>query len=516
MAHSRDNQGQTPPGPAVRPRSVPVLTSDLLWPTAVLAGLFFFVSTHPIRPHDFWWHLKVGQEIAQTHQIPQVDVFSYTVPGSPYASYNIYWLADLVLYWVYALGGPALNIFVHAALITGVYLLLFLLCQRLAGDARMAAGAVFAAGMLGFENWNLRPQAITFLLFTVYLWLVYSFRTQVKTPRWLVLAFPALMVIWVNCHGSFPLGIVLLGIWLVETVWERARVGARSGREIWVPVAALVLTAAATLLNPQGVGIFGYLRQMSAHPVVRSLPEWAPASLSTRDGIAFLVLAPLGLILLLWAGRARSGLFHWLMLLTFALLACRTGRAIVWFGLVLAPIVAEVLPRVLPRQKPGIGSETPPPRGEQIILALLMLFFAGMIVISLPWLKHRLPLPERKAGLISAETPVAATEVLLQRHLPGNVFHDMAYGSYLIWRAQPQYRVFVDPRIELYPAWLWDIYHSVSRGDPGWQHYLSWYGVRTVMLSRIEQAGLVRAMRTQPQWRLEYEDRHTVVFVYRG
>jgi hypothetical protein len=254
---------------------------------------------------------------------------------------------------------------------------------------------------------------------------------------------------------------------------------------------------------------------MSANPVVQGLPEWAPASLATRDGIALFVLAPLGVALLLWAGRARSGLYHWLMLLTFGLLAWKTGRAIVWFGFVLAPIVAEVLPRVLPaRERPP--EPEPGSRGDRVVLALLMVFFAGIVVVSLPWFKDRLPLPEQKAGLISVETPVAATEVLLQRRLPDNVFHDMAYGSYLIWRAAPQVRVFVDPRIELYPAATWATYHAVSRGDPDWERDLSRHGVRTAMLSRTDQAGLVQRMRMSARWRVEYEDARTLIFVYRG
>lgn len=488
-----------------------LLTPESLWPLAVLACLFAFVSTHPVRPHDFWWHLDAGRDIARTGQIPQVDQDSYTAFGQPYPSYNIYWLADWLLYQVHHLGGTALNVFAHTLLITGTYLLLYLLCRRLSGDVRIATVALVAAAALGFENWNLRPQAISFLLFTLTLWLIYAFRTSLKTPRWLLLAFPLLMVVWVNCHGSFPLLIVLVGTWLVETAWERWRIGARSRRSIALPAVALALSAAAVLLNPQGLAIFDYLRQMGDNPVVQNLPEWTPASLATKDGIAFFILAPLGLIVLLWAGRAHSGLFHWLMFIAFALLALRTGRAIIWFGLVLAPLMAELLPRVLPPTRPARQAFA-----DRAIIGALMIGFLALMVITLPWFKNRLPLPPQKAGLISAETPVAATNFLLQHHLPPQLFHDMAYGSYLIWQAAPRYRVFVDPRIELYPARLWDEYHAISRGEAGWEERLRNYGVRTAMLDRQLQAGLVAQMQTRPQWSRVYEDPRTTIFVYDG
>lgn len=505
--------------PAVLPSPRPaVLPSDYLWPVAVLACLFAFVSTHPIRPHDYWWHMAVGREIVSTGHLPAVDVYSYTVPGKPYPSYNAYWFSDVLMYEVYRLGGPAMSVFVHTLIITGTYCLVLVLCWRLSGNPRIAALAVLCAAALGIENWNLRPQAFSFLIFTLYLCLIQEFRLNAKVPRALLLAFPALAVVWVNCHGSSPLALVLLGVWLLETLWERWRIGPQAPREVWVPMAALGLAAAALLVNPLGIGLFAYLREMNTNIVVRHQPEWQPASMGSLDGIAFFVLAPLGLALLLWAGRARSGLYHWLMFLGFAVLAAKTGRAIIWFGLVLAPIVAELLPRLLPwgrRLPAGTASPAEGRRSQRDPGAtILIVCFVGLMIVTLPWFKQYLPMPPKKAGLIAAETPVAATEYLLQHHLPPQVFHNMPYGSYLIWRAYPQYHVFLDSRIELYPAWLWDIYSGATSAAPGWQDNFKRFGVRTVMASRSMQPWLIDALAKEPGWQRVYEDSQTVIFVH--
>jgi hypothetical protein len=121
----------------------------------------------------------------------------------------------------------------------------------------------------------------------------------------------------------------------------------------------------------------------------------------------------------------------------------------------MAPVLAEhfqALAVLLPRS-------TQPGEVSQAISRRLNALFAGvillMVLITLPWFKEGLPLPELKRGLISAETPVEATQFLLDNRLPGPIFHHMAYGSYLIWAAQPDYPVFVDPRIELYPYSYW-------------------------------------------------------------
>ncbi|MBN1919719.1 MAG: hypothetical protein JW892_00620 [Anaerolineae bacterium] len=134
-------------------------------------------------------------------------------------------------------------------------------------------------------------------------------------------------------------------------------------------------------------------------------------------------------------------------------------------------------------------------------------------VFSLPWFKGLWPLAPEKAGLISAETPIAATEFLLREQPPGPLFHAMSFGSYLIWEAQPEYPVFVDPRIELYPAELWLDYIRISAATPGWEEKLAGYGIRTLMLSSSEQAGLVAAVRESGEWHTLYEDSAAAIFV---
>ena len=514
-----DNEVKEPNGPL---RARTRVTMEHLWALAVIACIWAYVATHPIRPHDFWWHLEVGREIVATHQIPQVDAFSYTVPGAPYPSYNVYWLADTLLYLVYAAGGPALSVFAHSLLIVLTYGLVLWRCGRLSGSGRVAALCAVAAAACGFENWNLRPQAITFLLATVYLVLIYWLRSRgadrpgrrgpekrVRDGRAhavpaAVLTFPLLMVVWVNCHGSFPLGIVLLGMWLVETLVE-------DRRRAWVPLVALGLSAAAMLLNPQGLGIFGYLAAMAGNPVVQRLPEWAPASLATKDGAVFFVLLGLSVIVLALAWR-RVRLFHVLSFVFFALLAWKTGRAIVWFGLAVAPVLAETLPALLPQARAAERAD----RAEAIINSVFAAGLLALMVVTLPWLKDRLPLSPQKAGLVSSETPLAATDYLMAHHLPPPVFASMSYGSYLIWAAQPTYKMFADPRIELYPQSVWDDYHAVSDARPDWQDILDRYEVQTLMVEVREQPRLVAAAEGSPQWRQVYEDARTVMLVRRA
>jgi len=486
-----------------------------LWVLAVLIGIFAFVNTHPIRPHDFWWHMAIGREIVDSGEIPEVDAYSHTMAGQPYASYQMYWLPDIGLYAVYKLGGAALSILVQSLIITLAYAMIFLLCFRLSRSWRVAAFGVIFAAALGLNNWNLRPQIITYLLGALFLWAVYEYRMRPR--KGLFLVFPAAMMVWVNSHGTFPIGLVLLGIWLLDEVFRvlRARLSGNDAearlRRVWPPMIALVITALAALANPRGIGVFHYVITLTTDPVVRNLvPEWAPPSFSTPGGTVFYVGLLLTSLILAFSPR-RPDPFQVFCYLGFAVLALKTTRGIVWYGLVLAPVLSDHVSALSSRLR--LSKRAPGPSGgvPAINLALVGLLLV-MAFVSLPWFKHVLHFPESKAGLIHAETPIEATQFLLDERPPPPVFHTMSFGSYLIWAAQPGYRVFVDSRIELYPQEIWHDYLLVSRAQCGWEERLEHYGIQTLMLSPIEQPTLVETVKASAGWQKIYQDPYAVIF----
>ena len=480
-----------------------------LWGITLLAGIFIFLNTHPIRPHDFWWHMRAGQEIAATGQIPQYDTFSSTMYGAPY-NYTVYWMAQVAMYYTYSLGGPALVVFLHSTIITAGYALLFRLCHMQSDNRRIATLCVFIAAALGIHSWNVRPQTVTFLLGPMYL---YTIAQYTRRPRRALLAlFPVGMLVWVNSHGSFPIGLILLGLWLIDAWTTRHK----TPRPLWPDaLAALTLTTLAGLLNPRGIGILHYLVGMGQNPAVQQLvPEWAAPTFAQVDGATFYsLLLVSSLILLLSPRRPRPA--QLLAFVMFGALSWRTSRGIPWFGIILAPILADSLPPLF--AKSGVSLTEKPPtstnlRVNQGFLALIILVVVG----TLPWFKAHLPLPPLKAGLISAETPLQATDYMLQVDCPTPIFNEVGFGSYLIWAAQPNYPVFVDPRIDLYPLELWLDYIRISAAAPSWEEKLEHYGARTLLLNPQTQAGLVAAARESQQWREVYQDEVSVILITRG
>ena len=486
-----------------------------LWALVILAGVFVFVNTHPIRPHDFWWHIAVGREILQTKAIPQVDTYSYTASCTPYPSYQVFWLMELVLYLVYRAGGAALIVFFQSLVITAAYSIILITCLHQSHHWRAAAFGTAFAVLLGLNSWNVRPQMITYLLGAIFLYLI-SLLLRGGKRRWAFL-LPAMMVLWVNSHGTFPLGIFFTGLWLGQEGWDyfrgkRDRLDNSKASGVLFAGMIFILTLLACLINPRGWGVIEYLQSLLGNSVVQNLvAEWAPPTLETLEGRLFAGALLLTAVMLAISPR-RASFYQIFSFLGVASLALFTSRGIVWFGIVMAALITEhSLAFINELSKNRKSNDNNP--GNPVINLMFLVVILMVAILTLPWFKDRLPMPEAKAGLISAETPIQATEYILTNRLQGNIFHAMSFGSYLIWAAQPEYPVFVDGRIELFPRGVWEDYLTISNATGDWEGELERYSVRTLLLSRSEQPALVYAVENDSHWQLVYEDQAALVYI---
>src|SRR5262249_3643360 len=231
----------------------------------------------PIPPNDFWWHMASGRAILAQGAIPTLDSFSYTQAGQPF--FNQGWLAQLLMYGLYELGGLALISIVQALVIALAYGLLLRLCLLRTGQVQLSVGLLLLTTLpLSFDNWLVRPQSYAFPLFVGFLTILTEYRLYGKNRLWLL---PLLMALWVNIHGSFVLGSVLIAItlvgewlkryiasWREAASWASKPIGvpedvlSRAEPEGLPPLLPLLLWGAATglalLLNPPGPPALGH------------------------------------------------------------------------------------------------------------------------------------------------------------------------------------------------------------------------------------------------------------------
>lgn len=485
------------------------LKIENLWALTVLVGVFVFVNTHPIRPNDFWFHLAYGRILAQTGHIPTVDSFSFTMAGQPYLSAYNYWLAQLLMYSLFQVGGAEWSILVSALLVTFAYALILMLNLRQSRNWRLAAAGALFAAMAGITNWNLRPQLLVYPLTALSILGMDAFRRGRKRLAWGGLLF-AVMVLWVNIHATFFIPLLLATFWLAETGFHALR--RHEPAAILPPLGLLTILLTGTLINPQGYKVYLYMVQMSRSTVVQDyIYEWQPASLHTTEGMIFFALLVVFLFVL-GIVRPPISISRGLSFLFFAVLAWKYGRAVVWFGLTQAPLLVYALQTGLKRWYPRAN---PPGREISVLNTAFALILILLTLASVPWLRGYWPLTVEKQDIYASETPVDAAAFMLNRGLPDRVFADIGFSSYLIWACEAQCHVFSDPRFDLYPPKIWSDYVQISAGQKNWEAKLRAYDVQVLLLSLKTQHALIQSAKRSSEWVQIYEDKVAVLFVRR-
>jgi hypothetical protein len=112
-------------------------------------------------------------------------------------------------------------------------------------------------------------------------------------------------------------------------------------------------------------------------------------------------------------------------------------------------------------------------------------------------------------------TPIDAVAVLAKdERRPARLIHGMGPGSYLIW-ALPSQRVFVDPRMELYPIDQWGDLPTLEDGKDI-DVVLTRYQIDGLLADKHREAPLTHAMRGRAGFQLRFEDADYVYFARAG
>lgn len=489
---------------------MPGIRIDHVWVLFALTLAGGFIALVPTPPNDFWWHLKAGQLVA-TEGLPHTNRFAWTLPAdTPYVYAT--WLGEWLFYVLYRAGGLGLVVFARNMLGLAGFGLVALEARRRSGSWRLAALALLLAAAMSANNLIIRTQNWSWVPVGLYALVLGAYAAGQVRPRVLAL-LPLTMLFWVNAHGAFVVGLALVGVYAAGETLRRlaGSAGALSWQHVRMLYVALLATLAATLANPLGFGIFGYVRDLLTDPPSQGLiNEWQPPTPRTLAGFFFYV-SILVLVVAFAYARRRPTITDVLLTLAFTWEAWSGARYVMWFGMVVMPIVAQCM-----ASRPA---RMPRPAGANLVLAAL---FGALLVAVQPPFKAQLPLPpEYKALFVampdapeafSAGTPVAATAWLRAHAPPGmRLFNEMGYGSYLDWALYPQAQSFIDPRVELFPLQQWQDYVEITKARD-YNVLLAKYGVTHVMLDHMLQPELSDAMAADPGWRRVYNDDRTAIY----
>jgi hypothetical protein len=484
------------------------LSLEAIWLILPLAMAFIFVTNTQIHPADFWWHVRTGQIITETGQIPTTDRFTFTRAGEPWTNQG--WLMQVFLYLEFQAGGLPLVIFIHALTIAAGYLLIEQACLYVPGvRPRDAALATVGAMAIGVVNWGVRPQSASYVCFGALIYILARHRARGGKIIW---ALPPLFAAWINLHGGFIFGLGLLAITCAMRIaeeWAAARrIDPRNGRLLAASAASLL----ALSLNPGGpVGAVRYvIGFLASNTTLNKNIEFQALSIREADGAIFFAIM-IAFLLLLWRRRAPLPAGQTTLLIVFGLASLYARRIAPWFGMAAAPAFAAALagrPASLAR----------PPRPQKARLNALVFGLIALLVISrVPWLRPILPATFQKPYEVTEYTPIQATEVLCRMTPPTplRTFANIYYASYLAW-ACPTVPTFMDTRFELYPTAMWQDYIRIINGQFGWEERLAHYAADTLFVQKESEKELIAAARASGRWKTTYEDQFAIIMQRTG
>lgn len=460
--------------PALHPSSFllhPCFPTDA-WVRALLAPALVFIACGIDRNYqtDLWHHLARGRVMAAEGRLLNEDQFTYTVPGKHFQDVN--WLSQLVFYHLYRLGGLELLQAVNGLVLAATVTLLVGLSWRKARSLLLAGGIGVFAFLGLWQLFLIRPQTFSLLLFV----LLYAALEGAERRRWLLLVPPCLLALWVNLHGGFPIGLVLIGCTLfaaaVEESWRQGR-GVLCDRWVWALAGCLVAACLATLVNPYGWRVYQYVGLTSGTAAARKIDEWLPPGLDLVIGKVW-VASVLGMFVLFALPGRRPTVREVCLVLCFLPPACGSVRMVAWWLLIVAPIAAGLLAANVPRKILEAPGSLRPTWGAGLTCATLV----AAMVLSLPWLERCNPLLRYVRTTHRTEYDLQEiADRLKQEGGPGRVFTRFEWSEYLTWSLPADFKVFMDGRLEIFPDKVWDEYAAITGGRADWQQILDDYRV---------------------------------------
>lgn len=523
-----------PPGVAdarVLPRPIPIAgyVSPLqLWAVSVFCLLFMYHNYLPLFHSDLWGHVAYGEWMLTHGELPLEDPFAELATGVPV--WATAWLGQIV----FALADRALpleglsHLFAVIVLLSSLTIAQACYVRSQRGGIAVV-GALLAFGVAWSRHAVQRPEifgqfgcAVLLLLLSQLRWLDAG-SSLFSRVRWMSglaysVAFTSLFALWTNLHGSFIVGLGILGIVTVGRILDRWRITRH-----WLAVFAspqsqfewlcCQLAVIGCCLNPYGMDLLVQTVAFPTHPNLKSVLEWYPLEMMSLEGIP-MVLSWIVTAFVLRRSRREFSSSEVLLLLALNLAVILRVRMIAWYAPVWAVIMAPHLAEIWTRSFVGFAWPNwfcqRSVSCTAVTTLLLWLTFA-LSPISRPLLGG---VPRPIAQQVSHQTPLGATAWLNEHPPRGLVFAPQWWGDWLVWRGPSGLRVMATTNaIHLLPTECWQDYLTISTADNGWSAALDRYRINTLVVSRELQHDLDSNLRSNTAWQQVFEDSLSHIYV---
>ncbi len=484
---------------------------------AVAAGFFTYF---PITDSDIFWHLASGREIIAHGHLLFSDPFSYTLVNPKWV--DLHWLFQLLTYGIYCIGQLTGLLVFKAILIAltaiGVTAALPKPVYRITSAIAMTILLYYARYLI-----CIRPVLLTMFFMATYV-LLFE-RIKAGAPkRWLWLCVPV-QIVWTNSQGLYPIGLFIIGsYWFENAVAYYLRKPATEARGEKRPdhfyTLIFTISGAACFVNPYGISgillpltLLGRIspdaNNIYSMNISENLPLLAVSGFEAVYRIVVFTCA-IASALLCIVNYKRLRIAHVFLIAGFGYLAFNAVRNVPLFIVVIVPVfsyyasaTADTAERIFPKLYPKILAGI-------TAAGLCCMAFLGTqqyaIIKTYPY----------KSQLSPFRFPDNICNYLTQHPIRGELYNDLRYGGYFIWKFYPPKKVFADTRLIIRTPQFFAEYLAIGNNpDLFFAVAEKFHITHAAMPSAIfnEQRQLIKALYRSTQWHLEFCDGTSFLFV---
>ena len=481
---------------------------------ALLALLMFTpLSVKLLGDAGIGWHIRTGQVILATHAVPRIDPFS-SQRSKPWIAWE--WLYDVIIGRLEASAGLNGVVWFTAVVIATVFAALFHLLVKRGTDFLIALVLTLLAISASTIHFLARPHVLTWLFALAWFWILDSHESPLrKSGQRRIWILPGLMLIWVNVHGGFLLGFVLLAAFWVGSLWTWLRSNGARIEEVLQKIAAQkrvrdltlvgLLSAVGSLVNPYGWKLHAHVYSyLSNRFFMDHIDEFQSPNFHGLAQKCFLVLVLIAIAVL--AVRGSKLRVSEILLVLFGVYAgLYASRNIPLAAIFLAVIVGPLLPSPrFTRFAQRMGSIDTTLRGR------LWPVLATVVTLTIAINDGRVASGTGMDAHFDPERMPVGAVTFLGTKGQGPVLSPDYWGGYLIYRLYPDAPVVVDDRHDFYgPEFLKSYLQMVHVGQ-GWNEFLEQHDAAYVLLPR--HSALAAVLEKISGWRAIYADEISIVF----
>jgi hypothetical protein len=285
---------------------------------------------------------------------------------------------------------------------------------------------------------------------------------------------------------------------------EERQASANKGKQLSLVCAVSVLAAC---VNPFGVHAFLFPFRLVSEPFLMDrVQEFLSPNFHGFAPYRYLLLFLIGILGL---SKAELKATELMLVLFFTSMSLYSARYIPLCAIVYSPILSKYGDKLIQqykgrgsglfRQRSRVYEEIDASAKGYVIPLVVLVFFAALAAGKIP-----VHFPEKTA-------PKAAIDFLQANPIRGNMFNNDEIGDHVIYNLYPQYKVFVDGRLDMYGQKILKEYDQVISLQPGWRDVLEKYDINFVFF--YTDSLLSRILASDEGWRRIYTDNVATIFL---